>query len=152
MSSPVSPQSAPDPDQPDGSPQPEQETVVFRRAPKIAPFLVGGALLGVLVALVMVGIQGTSEDYTLMATLGFFAVLFAVPGVALGGLLWLVLDRQSKKHTRTYYSRPVDDPRQADYAVTDDEWSAWRSQTARRLADEQFQARRQARKNQKKSS
>src|SRR5438132_397921 len=80
-------------------PRPTREITV-RRAPKYVPFLVGGGLLGVLVAAV-VGYNGTVPDgYTRESVFGYFLVLFAAVGVLLGGVVVLVLDRISIARTR----------------------------------------------------
>jgi hypothetical protein len=74
---------------------PERREITVRRAPRFVPFLVAGGLVGVLVAaIVALGGSGSAE-YDRSTIFGFFAVLLAVPGVVLGGIVALILDRVS---------------------------------------------------------
>ncbi|WP_336644956.1 potassium transporter Trk [Microbacterium sp. USHLN186] len=77
-----------------------------RPVPRYGVFMVAGAVLGILVA----GILTLFGSYEPSTALGVvyppgqvfgFALLWTAPvGVALGGLLALVLDRVARKHTR----------------------------------------------------
>jgi len=83
------------------------ETVRVRRAPKISVFLLLGAALGVLVAMILTfAFNGTSEaspntglEYSQGQVFGFLVLICAPIGIALGGILALILDRRSRKHT-----------------------------------------------------
>jgi len=116
------------------------QQMVYRRAPKIAPFLVTGGLFGVVVALFWVAAQGTTEEYSQTQTLGFLAALFGIVGIAIGSLIWLVLDRRSKRHLETVYARETTDPAAADVALTKDDYLEWSQFQQRQRADD---ARRQ---------
>ncbi|OMH34562.1 hypothetical protein BGP79_04665 [Tersicoccus sp. Bi-70] len=78
----------------------ERRELVIRRAPRFAPFLVGGAVLGFIVAGILVLARPEDPQYTPAAALGFFAMLFGVIGVGLGALLALALDRRSHRRAR----------------------------------------------------
>lgn len=120
---------------PDGSPgdptsPPEaaslaHRTLVVRRAPKVQVFLIGGAVLGMIAALISASVGGGNEDFTFGALFGYLLVLFGIAGVALGALVWLVLDRRSRKHTRTMTAEVVEDYEDADYAVQDHDFQQW---------------------------
>jgi len=74
---------------------PERREITVRRAPKFVPFLVAGGLVGVLVAAIVALAGSGSAEYDRSTIFGFFAVLLAVPGVVLGGIVALILDRVS---------------------------------------------------------
>lgn len=78
------------------------ETVTVRRAPKVTVFLVLGGAIGLLVALILTfsfghgltaeASQYTAETYTKSQVFGFLALIFVAAGVALGGIVAVVLD------------------------------------------------------------
>ena len=105
------------------APAPQQ--MVYRSAPKVTPFLVSGGLLGVIVAFFWVGIRGAAPEYTLVQTLSFFAAIFAIAGLAVGAVVWIIMDRRSKRNVSTVYTRRTDDPDAADVAVSKDDYSEW---------------------------
>ncbi|MDW4574317.1 potassium transporter Trk [Microbacterium sp. M3] len=83
------------------------ETVRVRRAPKISVFLILGAALGVLVAMILTfAFNGTAEvspntgvEYTQGQVFGFLVLICAPIGIALGGIVALIFDRRSRRHT-----------------------------------------------------
>ncbi|WP_313823797.1 hypothetical protein [Citricoccus sp.] len=110
------------------SPEPDaldRRTLVVRRAPKVQMFLIGGALLGVIVALLVTAVGEANPEFTFGSTFGYFLVIFGVLGVGAGALVWLVLDRRSKKHTYTVTAQSVDRYEDADYAVQDHDLQQW---------------------------
>jgi hypothetical protein len=84
------------------------ETVSVRRAPKFAVFLVMGALVGLVVAMILTfafhGEQEASPNtglvYSIGQVFGFVALLCVAAGVALGGIVALVFDRTVGRRTR----------------------------------------------------
>ena len=110
--------------------------MVYRRAPKVAPFLVAGGVLGVVVACFWVALQGAIQEYSQTQTLGFFAAICATAGVALAALVWLWVDRRSKRHTETVYARHTDDPAAANVALTKDDYSEWSQFQQKQRAEE----------------
>ncbi|WP_203580977.1 potassium transporter Trk [Microbacterium hibisci] len=84
------------------------ETVSVRRAPKISVFLILGAALGVLVAMILTfAFNGTAEaspntggEYSQGQVFGFLTLICVPVGLALGGIVALVLDRRSRRRTR----------------------------------------------------
>lgn len=103
----------------------ERRTLVVRAAPKVQVFLVGGAVLGVIAALISTALGGENDEFSFGSLFGYFVVLFGIAGVALGALVWLVLDRRSKKHTYTVTAEAVEDYEDADYAVQDHDLRQW---------------------------
>ena len=124
--------------QPDDAPQ----QMVYRRAPKIAPFLVTGGVLGFVIACFWVPLQDTSiEGYSQAQTLGFLGAVCAVVGITIAALIWLVLDRRSKRSTATVYARRTDDPTTADIALTEDDYSEWSQFQQRQRETEAYRLR-----------
>jgi hypothetical protein len=84
------------------------ETLRLRRSPKYSVFLVAGAGLGVLAAMILTfAFNGTGDTspntglvYTSSQVFGFLALICITVGVVLGGLTALVLDRMLAKRTR----------------------------------------------------
>jgi H+/Cl- antiporter ClcA len=83
------------------------ETVRVRRAPKISVFLILGAALGVLVAMILTfSFNGTADAspntgvvYSQGQVFGFLVLVCAPIGLALGGIVALIFDRRSRRHT-----------------------------------------------------
>lgn len=76
------------------------ETTV-RRAPKLGVFLVLGGALGALVTLILTSLFEPDPAYGFAASYGYFLVYGVPIGVALGAVVGLILDRRSRKRTRT---------------------------------------------------
>ncbi|WP_309734534.1 potassium transporter Trk [Microbacterium sp. SORGH_AS_0428] len=83
------------------------ETLRVRRAPKYGVFLVLGAAVGVLVAMILTFVfHGTDEpsaagvQYTQMQVFGFLALVCAVVGLAIGGIIALLFDRAMARRAR----------------------------------------------------
>lgn len=117
------------------------QQMVVRRAPKIAPFLVTGAVFGIIVACFWVALQGSLEEYSQTQTLGFLAAVFAIIGLTVAALVWLFVDRRSKRHTETVYARRTEDPAAADVALTKDDYSEWSQFQKQQRAEEARRAR-----------
>lgn len=76
------------------------ETTV-RRAPKLGVFLVVGGALGALLTLILTSLFPADPAYGFAATFGYF-LIYGVPfGVLVGAVIGLVLDRRSKRRTRS---------------------------------------------------
>ena len=78
-----------------------ESEVNIRRAPRIGVFLIFGAMLGALVTLVLTSLFEPDPKVGFLATFAYFC-LYGIPaGLALGGLVALVLDRLSTRRART---------------------------------------------------
>jgi hypothetical protein len=84
------------------SEQPVETTeVTIRRAPKVPVFLILGGALGATVTLVLTMLQPADPNVGYPALFGYF-LLYGLPaGVALGGIVAVVLDVVSRRTTRT---------------------------------------------------
>lgn len=88
---------------------PAVREVTVRRAPKFVPFMLLGALLGFLAALVLAYTGPVDPTLTRESILGFFTVAFALPGVLLAALLVLLIDRRSVKRAERARAERTDD-------------------------------------------
>ena len=84
------------------------ETVRVRRAPKIAVFLLTGAVLGIIVAMILTfAFNGSAEvspntgfEYSQGQVFGFLVLVFIPVGLVVGAVVALILDRRSRRHVR----------------------------------------------------
>jgi NhaP-type Na+/H+ or K+/H+ antiporter len=83
------------------------ETATVRRAPKYSVFLIAGAALGILVALILTfAFNGTDEPsvegvvYSTGQVFAFLALIGIAVGIALGAIVALILDRTVGRRTR----------------------------------------------------
>jgi len=84
------------------------ERVRVRRAPRFSMFLIVGALLGLLTAVILTfAYDGTVNQspntgmvYSQGQVFGFLALILVAVGVAVFGTIAIILDRQSSRHTR----------------------------------------------------
>ncbi|MFB9713423.1 hypothetical protein ACFFPI_04555 [Arthrobacter methylotrophus] len=101
-----------------GTPAPrgpaERRGITVRRAPKFVPFMVLGAVIGIIVAaLVAYGIPGDASFDT-GAVFGFFLISFAAGGVLLGSIAALILDKVSVRRTQRAVVESVPNPTEDD--------------------------------------
>ncbi len=79
---------------------PQRRQVTVRRAPKFGVFLALGVMLAFIVAMIFALTGPESAEHSRFAILGFFTAILAVPGVAVGALAALILDRISIRKSR----------------------------------------------------
>lgn len=81
------------------------ETARVRRAPKVVVFLVLGAAVGVFVAMILTFAFSadtsavTGVTYSASTVFGFLAIICGAVGLALGGLVAVILDRRSSRRS-----------------------------------------------------
>ncbi|MFT4469226.1 tripartite tricarboxylate transporter TctB family protein [Arthrobacter sulfonylureivorans] len=80
---------------------PERRDVTVRRAPRFVPFVLIWAVLGVVAAAISAYTGPENPDFTRGTIFAFLAVLFALAGILIGSLLFLVIDRISVKRAKT---------------------------------------------------
>ena len=84
------------------------ERMRLRRAPKFSVFLVAGAALGLIVAMILTFAFNGTDDvspntglvYSQGQVFGFMLLVCIPVGLALAGIVALILDRRSSRHTR----------------------------------------------------
>ncbi|MCQ9164827.1 MULTISPECIES: hypothetical protein [unclassified Arthrobacter] len=79
----------------------ERRELTVRRAPKYVPFMIAGAVVGVIVAAILTLTTNGAQQFDAGSVFGFFAVLLMLPGVGLGAVVALVIDRQSVRRAGT---------------------------------------------------
>ncbi|MBB4735882.1 hypothetical protein [Micrococcus cohnii] len=106
-----------------------------RRAPKLPVFIGLGLALGALTGLaVAVTLHAgdappldpsTGAPLSVGSTAGMAALVFALAGLVLAALVWIVLDRLSRRSASAYVLEPTDDPNDADVRLSRDEMHQW---------------------------
>lgn len=66
-----------------------------RRAPRVFPFVITGAVLGAVVGLVIAFAGDDGGNYTEASTVGYLIVLCAALGAMLGGIAFAIADKRS---------------------------------------------------------
>ncbi|MCC3290040.1 MULTISPECIES: hypothetical protein [unclassified Arthrobacter] len=87
---------------------PERREITVRRAPRFVPFLALGVVAGFIAALFVAYGGAENPSFTREATLGFFTVMFGLPGLLLGALTALILDWISVRRARRSTVESVD--------------------------------------------
>lgn len=94
---------------------PARREVTVRHAPRFAPFMGLGVLVGVIIAAIVAYAGPGDATLTRESIFGFFIMVFAIPGLLLGALLVLVLDRISvRRSRRAVAERTYDDESHTD--------------------------------------
>ncbi|MEJ3403663.1 hypothetical protein WDJ51_02840 [Rathayibacter sp. YIM 133350] len=78
----------------------DREEAVVRRSPRYWRFMGLGAILGVVIALVLTFAFPANDAYNVGQVFGFLVLFLGVVGLALGGLVAVVLDRRYAKRAR----------------------------------------------------
>jgi hypothetical protein len=89
---------------------PQRRTVRVRRSPRIGVFLLLGAAVGVLVAIVAVNVTPDGGDISTGQAIGFLSLLLAPLGALLAGVVAIVLDRIADRRARTVEAERIDPP------------------------------------------
>ena len=87
----------------------EPRKLTVRRAPKYVPFMIAGALAGVVTAAIFTFMAPPSEEFEPSSIFGFFTVLLLIPGATLGAVMALILDRQGRRRSKTLLAAPLPD-------------------------------------------
>lgn len=83
------------------TPTPVEAQVGIRRAPKYSVFLLMGAALGALAAMILTFAFPATDEYSPGQVFGYLLLLCAVLGLALGGFVAWLFDAASRRRTRT---------------------------------------------------
>ncbi|WP_261624732.1 hypothetical protein [Nesterenkonia marinintestina] len=91
-------------------PSPEQNRqLTVRPMPRLVPFLAAGVGAAFVVAVIVVLSTGRSEDYSMAASIGYVTFVLSLPGLTLGAVAWLLLERRSRGRGREVTARRVED-------------------------------------------
>lgn len=74
---------------------------VVRRSPRYLRFLLTGAVVGILVALVLTVTFPANDEFSSGQVFGFLLLLCGIIGMTLGAVVALILDRTLAKRART---------------------------------------------------
>ncbi|MGO4385622.1 hypothetical protein [Specibacter sp. RAF43] len=90
----------------------ERRALTVRRAPKFVPFMIAGAIVGVIAAALFALLGPGGAEFDRSSVFGFLTVLLLIPGAGLGAIAALVLDRRSLRRSRraVVESVPEQDP------------------------------------------
>ncbi|MFL4476117.1 hypothetical protein ACIPVK_19155 [Paeniglutamicibacter sp. MACA_103] len=104
-------ESSQNPNNPTPSEKPDAEVEVeVYAAPRFWPFVGVGALVGVVIAFISAFTGEESANFTRGSVAGFLSVGFAFFGVLLAGIVFLVVDRITRKKARRALAVPMGDP------------------------------------------
>lgn len=77
--------------------EPDEEEVRVRRAPKLAPFVLLGVAVGLIGTLLATSFFPADPSVGFAVLAGYFSLYGVTAGLAAGILVWLILDRRSKR-------------------------------------------------------
>lgn len=88
--------------------EPQEEEMLVRRAPKLAPFVLLGIAVGLIGTLLATSFFPADPSVGFAVLAGYFSLYGVTAGLVLGILVWLVLDRRSKREEKSARARRDD--------------------------------------------
>jgi len=88
--------------------EPREEEMLVRRAPKLAPFVLLGIAVGLIGTLLATSFFPADPSVGFAVLAGYFSLYGVTAGLVLGILVWLVLDRRSKREEKSARARRDD--------------------------------------------
>jgi len=88
--------------------EPREEEMRVRRAPKLAPFVLLGTAVGLIGTLLATSFFPADPSVGFAVLAGYFSLYGVTAGLVLGILVWLVLDRRSKREEKSARARRDD--------------------------------------------
>jgi hypothetical protein len=85
-----------------------EQPMRLRRAPKLAPFVLLGAGAGLIGTLTVTSLFPPDPSVGFSVLAGYFSLYGVTAGIAVGVLVWLGLDRRSRKRERNITAEPED--------------------------------------------
>lgn len=92
---------------------PQNIEVMVHSSPKFWPFMGVGAALGIIIGIVSAFAGPEQAEFTRGSVAGFLATAFAVIGVLLAGIVFLIVDRVTLKRGRRGLATPTGDSEHA---------------------------------------
>lgn len=87
--------------------------VMVHSSPKFWPFMGVGAVLGIIIGIVSAFLGPEQAEFTRGSVAGFLSTAFAVIGVLLAGIIFLIVDRVTLKRGRRGLATPTGDSEHA---------------------------------------
>ena len=88
--------------------EPREEEMLVRRAPKLAPFVLLGIAVGLIGTLLATSFFPADPSVGFAVLAGYFSLYGVTAELVLGILVWLVLDRRSKREEKSARARRDD--------------------------------------------
>jgi len=88
--------------------EPREEEMRVRRAPKLAPFVLLGIAVGLIGTLLATSFFPADPSVGFAVLAGYFSLYGVTAGLVLGILVWLVIDRRSKREEKSARARRDD--------------------------------------------
>jgi hypothetical protein len=82
------------------TPDDASEEVTIRRSPRLQAFVVVFGLLGLVGTAIATSLYPTDPSLGFLTLFGYFSLYGVTASVALGIIVWLILDRRSRAKTR----------------------------------------------------
>ena len=89
-------------------PGPDEQPMRIRRAPKLAPFVLVGAAVGLVGTLIATALFPADPGVGFSVLAGYFSLYGVTAGLTGGVIWWLVLDRRSKRRERDILAKRED--------------------------------------------
>lgn len=86
--------------------------VEVHTSPKLWPMLITGGVVGALAGAIIALLGEPSANYTVAATLGYFAAACAAIGFAIAAIVYVVIDRITSKRTTRKIAVPMPEDEQ----------------------------------------
>ena len=86
----------------------DEQPMRLRRAPKLPPFVLLGAGVGLVVTLIVTGLFPADPSVGFSVLAGYFSLYGVTAGITGGIIWWLILDRRSKKRERDILAKRED--------------------------------------------
>ncbi len=80
-------------------PRPDQQRVSIRRSPRLSAFVVVFGLVGFFGTLILTGLYDADPSIGFATLFAYFSLYGITGSIAVGIVLWLVLDMRSKRTT-----------------------------------------------------
>lgn len=86
--------------------------VEVHSSPKLWPMLIAGGVIGALAGAIIALLGEPSANYTVAATLGYFATAGAAAGFFLAAVIYIIIDRVTSKRTTRKLAVPLSEAEQ----------------------------------------
>lgn len=81
-----------------------------RHTPRLVPVLLAGVLAALTAAVIVALTTPAPSDYSTVSSIGYLTFVFAMVTLPLSAVAWLIMERRSRSHGRTYLAEPLPAP------------------------------------------